>query len=125
MKTQMDRVFEPKKNYAHTIFTPSPDDECFICKEPYDSNGCRPICLTECGHTMGLECFIEFTTRTSKKCPYGGHELRTTYELDEKNLPVTVLVWLCSTRFFRQSLVGGINIREGMSIWDVLRLNLA
>jgi hypothetical protein len=98
---QMDLIFAPRKAYAHTPFIPTPNVECFICKEPYDSTGCHPNRLIECRYVMGLECFTECMKRTPKKCPYDGHKLCATYQLDKGSSLVSILAWPCSTRLFR------------------------
>jgi hypothetical protein len=137
MKIKMDRIIAHNKSYTHIILIPTPDHQCFTCKEPYDfEDGCDPICLTECGHTMGLQCFQKCTMRTRKNYPYRGNKPRAPYQLDEESSILSVLKWPRGTwwfrftdlsvhlRFFRKPLLHGIKIREGINIWDLLQLNM-
>jgi hypothetical protein len=130
MASPMNVIFAKTRNYAHTTFTPAADEECFICKEPYESkSGCHPTRLTECGHTMGLECFNECATRTPFVCPYGGHDLPAIAAQHNIGLFETLLAWLCSTLWFRCSTLDGyatvdFNIGNGAVLDGLGQVNL-
>jgi hypothetical protein len=57
MSSSIHNLLAQPAQYAYSFITSSdldPSDECFICKEPYNTaDGCRAVKLTSCGHIIG------------------------------------------------------------------------
>ena len=64
------------KKYTYKICEePNAIGDCFICREPYNTNdACRAISLS-CTHVIGDECFRKWATRFPLTCPYWNHHL--------------------------------------------------
>lgn len=106
--SKLSAIFRALPTYNHQpVPNISPDDECFICQEPYVTKagvdeGCYAIRLTACSHVIGHKCFAEWAARMPDTCPYWNHHIPSIPQpcLPDENAGVTILRWLCSTRWF-------------------------
>ncbi|KAF1850809.1 uncharacterized protein K460DRAFT_412456 [Cucurbitaria berberidis CBS 394.84] len=102
-------IFWSAASYDHKTETNiSAEDGCFICKERFATNtneeGCHAIRLTHCNHVVGHECFRQWSARVPETCPYWNHHLPSIprSRQPDENWGVTILRWICSTRWFSQ-----------------------
>jgi hypothetical protein len=75
-----------------------------ICREPYkqpgsNDDGCHAIRLSECGHTIGRECFRDWLLRHPDTCPFYNHPLKLLQQHDLSRVE-RFIETLCKTRFF-------------------------
>lgn len=100
MPTILQRLLARTSEYPHTTLTPTQGEECFNCKKEFNSeDGYPPIRLTECGHTVGLECFTEFSRRHRSFCPYTNYYLFQTVPINQSPSMI-FLNWVLGTIFF-------------------------
>jgi hypothetical protein len=102
---------EQAEAWPCTLITPDPEDECFICKEPFttdpSSEACRAIRLS-CGHLVGHRCFADWLRRQPKTCPLLSHPLHPQQAADCDAKPCrepprkVVLRWLVNTWLFER-----------------------
>ncbi|RNA30301.1 importin subunit alpha-like [Brachionus plicatilis] len=81
-------VFDRKKEITY----------CFVCKQNYDHNACRPECLIPCGHTFCHECIKKLFSKNCSRCGSLFNQIIPDYEMvdmistssdlkDKKNIP--------------------------------------
>jgi hypothetical protein len=71
MSYPFEHIIAPKVNYPYAVLSASPTSPCNICRTPYVSE--PAVCLSPCGHTMGLECYRAWNHHMPDKCPSTGH----------------------------------------------------
>jgi hypothetical protein len=75
-----------------------------ICREPYkqpgsNGDGCHAIRLSECGHTIGRECFRDWLQRHPDTCPFYNHSLKPLQQPDLSRVE-RFIEKLCKTELF-------------------------
>jgi hypothetical protein len=96
-------MFRGPENYAQDAnITVDPDDECIICREPYEikhtaAEGCHAIRLA-CGHIIGHKCFRDWINHHPDICPWYNHPLP--FIPNAGNQLERTLEWICSTGWF-------------------------
>lgn len=92
----------PENYFQDANITVTSDDECIICREPYESKhttgeGCHAIRLA-CNHIIGHKCFRDWISHHPDMCPWYNHPLP--FIPSTGNYLERTLEWICSTGWF-------------------------